>query len=77
MSSELTLNYLTEERCFPLFKLHACSNINKYVLFFFDLAKCIFYGTVLLNILFIKWGQSLIVIFVLLRLQSEFTKKDL
>lgn len=51
--------------CFPLFKLYACNNISKYVLFLFDLAKCIFYRTVLLNILFIKRGQNLFVIVVL------------
>lgn len=42
------------EMSFPLFKLYACNNVTKYVLFLFDLAKCIFYGTVLLYILFIK-----------------------
>lgn len=56
LSSKLTLNFLTEERCFPL-KLYACNNVTKYTLFLFDLAKCIFYGTVLLYILFIKRRQ--------------------
>lgn len=62
------------EMSFPLFKLYACNNVTKYVLFLFDLAKCIFYGTVLLYILFIKRRQNLIGIFVLLRLQPVLLK---
>lgn len=40
--------------CFPLFKLYACHNVTKYALFLFDLAKYIFYRTVLFIYTFYK-----------------------